>query len=152
VGLLSCLGLIGTVNGSTENGEVLELDEATTEANASLLIAAPDLLAALERLLELGDRANLFYSGGALKDHISSAETPLVFETVKGNGQIWCASRVPAMLANLAASLAQRGQLVQRDRLDMLSFGRDKSAPAAMYESLVTQLEALGIAVPPTEE
>ena len=32
------------------------LNEQTTEANASLMAAAPDLLSALERLLEHGER------------------------------------------------------------------------------------------------
>jgi len=43
--------LIGEVNGSTEHFEVRGLDEETTEANAWLIAAMPDLLAALERIL-----------------------------------------------------------------------------------------------------
>jgi hypothetical protein len=43
--------LIAEVNGSTEHIEVRGLDEETTEANAWLIAAAPDLLAALERIL-----------------------------------------------------------------------------------------------------
>src|SRR5215469_15512259 len=44
--------LIGEVNGSTEHIEVRGLDEEATEANAWLIAAAPDLLAALERTLK----------------------------------------------------------------------------------------------------
>ena len=43
--------LIAEVNGSTEHIEVRRLDGETTEANAWLIAAAPDLLAALERIL-----------------------------------------------------------------------------------------------------
>jgi hypothetical protein len=43
--------LIASISGSTEHIEVQGLDEQTTEANASLIAAAPDMLAALERLL-----------------------------------------------------------------------------------------------------
>ena len=53
--------LIATINGSTEDVEVVGLDERTTDVNASLIAASPDLLAALERVLELGERANLFH-------------------------------------------------------------------------------------------
>jgi hypothetical protein len=53
--------LIATVNGSTKDVEVVGLDERTTDANASLIAAAPDLLAAPKRVLELGERANLFH-------------------------------------------------------------------------------------------
>ena len=48
--------LIGEVNGSTEHIEVRGLDEETTEANAWLIAAAPDLLAALERILARTER------------------------------------------------------------------------------------------------
>jgi hypothetical protein len=56
--------LIASVSGSAERIEVRLLDEQTTKANASLMAAAPDLLAALERILELGERANRFYERG----------------------------------------------------------------------------------------
>jgi hypothetical protein len=44
--------LIASVSGSSEHIEVRGLDEQTTEANALLIAAAPDLVAALERVLE----------------------------------------------------------------------------------------------------
>jgi hypothetical protein len=53
--------LIAEVNGSTEHIEVRGLDEETTEANAWLIAAAPDLLAALERSVET---LNLFTQRG----------------------------------------------------------------------------------------
>jgi hypothetical protein len=43
--------LIAEVTASTEHIEVRGLDEETTQANAWLIAAAPDLLAALERIL-----------------------------------------------------------------------------------------------------
>jgi hypothetical protein len=51
--------LIASVSGSTEHIQVQGLDEKTTEANAWLMAAAPDLLAALERILEHGEWGNL---------------------------------------------------------------------------------------------
>jgi hypothetical protein len=56
--------LIGEVNGSTEHIEVRGLDEETTEANAWLIAAAPDLLAALERILARVETINLFTGRG----------------------------------------------------------------------------------------
>jgi hypothetical protein len=47
--------LIASVSGSTEHIEVQGLDEQTTEANALLMTAAPDLLEALDLLLEHAD-------------------------------------------------------------------------------------------------
>jgi hypothetical protein len=40
------------------------LDLSTSKANATLMAAAPDLLAALERVMELGERLNLFHAAG----------------------------------------------------------------------------------------
>src|SRR5215469_8693458 len=56
--------LIGEVNGSTEYIEVRGLDEEATEANAWLIAAAPDLLAALERILARVETLNLFTERG----------------------------------------------------------------------------------------
>ena len=56
--------LIGEVNGSTEHIEVRGLDEETTEANAWLIAAAPDLLAALERILARVETLDLFTERG----------------------------------------------------------------------------------------
>ena len=56
--------LIAEVNGSTEHIEVRGLDEETTEANAWLIAAAPDLLAALERILARLEMLNLFIERG----------------------------------------------------------------------------------------
>jgi hypothetical protein len=56
--------LIAEVNGSTEHIEVRGLDEETTEANAWLIAAAPDLLAALERILARVETLNLFTERG----------------------------------------------------------------------------------------
>jgi hypothetical protein len=56
--------LIAKVNGSTEHIEVRGLDEETTEANAWLIAAAPDLLAALERILARVETLNLFTERG----------------------------------------------------------------------------------------
>jgi hypothetical protein len=56
--------LIAEVHGSTELFEVQGLHKQTMEANASLIAAAPDLLAALERMIEHGDRRNLYYEHG----------------------------------------------------------------------------------------
>jgi hypothetical protein len=42
--------LIAEVNGSTEHIEIHGLDEETTEANAWLIAAVPDLLVTLERI------------------------------------------------------------------------------------------------------
>jgi hypothetical protein len=50
--------LIGEVNGSTEHNR--GLDEETMEANAWLIAAAPDPLAALERILARVGTLNLF--------------------------------------------------------------------------------------------
>ena len=52
--------LIVEVNGSTEHIKVRGLDEETTQANAWLIAAAPDLLAALERILARLEMLNLF--------------------------------------------------------------------------------------------
>ena len=61
-----CAGdlLIAEANGSTEHIEVRGLDEETTEANAWLIAAAPDLLAALERILARLEMLNLFIERG----------------------------------------------------------------------------------------
>jgi hypothetical protein len=56
--------LIGEVNGSSEHIEVRGLDEETTEANAWLIGAAPDLLAALERIPARVETLNLFSERG----------------------------------------------------------------------------------------
>ena len=56
--------LIVEVNGSTEHIEVRGLDEETTQANAWLIAAAPDLLAALERILARLEMLNLFIERG----------------------------------------------------------------------------------------
>jgi len=56
--------LIGEVNGSTEHIEVRGLDAEATEANAWLIAAAPDLLAALERTLARVETLNLFTERG----------------------------------------------------------------------------------------
>ena len=56
--------LIAEVIGSTEHIEVRGLDEETTEANAWLIAAAPDLLAALERILARVETLNLFTERG----------------------------------------------------------------------------------------
>jgi hypothetical protein len=56
--------LIGEVNGSTEHIEVRGLDEEATGANAWLIAAAPDLLAALERTLARVETLNLFTERG----------------------------------------------------------------------------------------
>jgi hypothetical protein len=56
--------LIAEVNGSTEHIEVRGLDGETTEANAWLIAAAPDLLAALERILARVETLNLFTEHG----------------------------------------------------------------------------------------
>ena len=56
--------LIAEVNGSTEHIEVRGLDEETTEANAWLIAAAPDLLAALERILARVETLNPFTERG----------------------------------------------------------------------------------------
>jgi hypothetical protein len=56
--------LIAEVNGSTERIEVRGLDGETTEANAWLIAAAPDLLAALERILARVETLNLFTEHG----------------------------------------------------------------------------------------
>jgi hypothetical protein len=56
--------LIGEVNGSTKHIEVRGLDGETTEANAWLIAAAPDLLAALERILARVETLNLFTGRG----------------------------------------------------------------------------------------
>ena len=56
--------MIAEVNGSTEHIEVRGLDEETTEANAWLIAAAPDLLAALERILARLEMLNLFIERG----------------------------------------------------------------------------------------
>ena len=55
--------LIAEVEGSTEHIEVRGLDEETTQANAWLIAAAPDLLAALERILAV-ETLNLFTQRG----------------------------------------------------------------------------------------
>jgi hypothetical protein len=52
--------LIAEVNGSTEHIEVRGLDEQSTEANAWLIAAAPDMLAALERIPVRVETLNLF--------------------------------------------------------------------------------------------
>jgi hypothetical protein len=61
-----CAGdlLIAELNGSTEHIEVRRLDEETTESNAWLIAAAPDLLAALERILARVETLNLFTERG----------------------------------------------------------------------------------------
>ena len=56
--------LIASVSGSTEHVEVQGLDGETTEANAWLIAAAPDLLAALERILARLEMLNLFIERG----------------------------------------------------------------------------------------
>jgi len=56
--------LIAEVNGSTEHIEVRGLDEETTEANAWLIAGAPDLLAAVERILARVETLNLFTERG----------------------------------------------------------------------------------------
>jgi hypothetical protein len=56
--------LIAEVNGSTERIEVRGLDAETTEANTWLIAAAPDLLAALERILARVETLNLFTEHG----------------------------------------------------------------------------------------
>ena len=56
--------LIAEVTGSTEHIEVRGLDEETTQANAWLIAAAPDLLAALERILARLEMLNLFIERG----------------------------------------------------------------------------------------
>jgi len=56
--------LIGEVSGSTEHIKVHGLDEETTEANAWLIAAAPDLLAALERILARVETLNLLTERG----------------------------------------------------------------------------------------
>ena len=56
--------LIAEVNGSTEHIKVRGLDEETTQANAWLTAAAPDLLAALERILARLEMLNLFIERG----------------------------------------------------------------------------------------
>ena len=56
--------LIASVSGSTEHVEVQGLDGETTEANAWLIAAAPDLLAALERILARVETLNLFAEHG----------------------------------------------------------------------------------------
>ena len=56
--------LIAEVNGSTESIEVRGLDAETTEANTWLIAAAPDLLAALERILARVETFNLLTEHG----------------------------------------------------------------------------------------
>ena len=56
--------LIAEVNGSTEHIKVRGLDEETTEANARLIAAAPDLLATLEQVLARVETLNLFTERG----------------------------------------------------------------------------------------
>ena len=51
---------IAELNGSTEHIEVRRLDAETTDANAWLIAAASDLLAALERILACVETINLF--------------------------------------------------------------------------------------------
>src|SRR6516162_8984893 len=64
--------LIGEVNGSTEHIEVRGLDEETTQANAWLIAAAPDLLAALERILARALRCSICSSNAARTPRWSS--------------------------------------------------------------------------------
>jgi hypothetical protein len=75
--------LIASVSGSTEHIEVQGLDEQTTEANASLIAAAPDLLAALEQLLDHGERRNLYYERGEDAEVVGQARAAIA----KARGQ-----------------------------------------------------------------
>jgi hypothetical protein len=62
---------------STEHVEVRGLDHRTTEANASLIAAAPDLLAALERILEHGQRRKLYYARGEDAEVVGQARAAI---------------------------------------------------------------------------
>jgi hypothetical protein len=75
--------LIASVSGSTEHIEVPGLDEQTTEANASLMAAAPDLLAALERVLEHGEPLNLYHERSEDAEVVNQARAAIA----KAKGQ-----------------------------------------------------------------
>jgi hypothetical protein len=66
--------LIASVSGSTEHIEVRGLDEQTTEANALLMAAAPDLLGALERMLDNVGRAEFADASGQARAAIAKAK------------------------------------------------------------------------------
>jgi hypothetical protein len=70
------VGHFRTANGSTEDIEVVELDERTTDANTSLLAAVPDLLAALEGLLAAaGHLSPLGGSNGITRLNMAAGST-----------------------------------------------------------------------------
>ena len=59
------------------------LNEQTTEANASLMAVAPDLLSALERVLEHGERLNLYHERGEDAEMVNQARAAIA----KAKGQ-----------------------------------------------------------------
>ena len=75
--------LIASLSGSTEHIEIRGLDEQTTAAKASLMAAAPDLLAALERVLEHGEWLNVYTARGEDAEVVNQARAAIV----KAKGQ-----------------------------------------------------------------
>jgi hypothetical protein len=75
--------LIASLSGSTEHIEIRGLDEQTTAAKASLMAAAPDLLAALERVLEHGEWLNVYTARGEVAEVVNQARAAIV----KAKGQ-----------------------------------------------------------------